>query len=240
MEVTNESKDAAKVYAALVHAQSIAPAALGKVDYNQFANFDYVSADRMIIAGRNALMQSNLALVSRSQVLREGYGSSAATLSTTYRLVHSSGEWVDFTFESPVVTKKGTPEDKGTFGACTESLGYMYRGLLSIGRLDPREVEDVSSRDDRDHSGSRDDRRDETPPASIRSRASDGDGLADEFIAQIQKLAAADPSLEVLRELEQIPPTIKRLNFSPEEYRRLVDAYNGVIIPLRDKLGIAA
>jgi hypothetical protein len=172
-----------KLCAALVQAQKAAPTVLGKVDRNAFAQFDYVSADRLIMAGRAAMASAGLALVPVSHDLTEGRGGSFATLRTVYRLVHESGQSLELTYEVPAVTGKGKPEDKATFGAMTESLGYAYRGLLAIGRLDQSEVS-IAGRDDTDY----------TPPPPRRPTPPEVKRGADQVLGAILGTPEQDPS----------------------------------------------
>jgi len=263
------SKNPATVYAALVAAQQAAPAALGKLDRNDFANFDYVAADRMIIAAREALLTAGLALVPWALHLGQpgveslaGKHMHAATLQCVYRLVHSSGEWIEVAYDVPVITKAGTPLDKATFGAMTEGLGYAYRGLLSIGRLSASEVPaDVSSRDDTDY--------EPQPPAVAvqgaaavataaqqqasppqqsaaqqqpAAQADTGAGqLAGEYIAQVKALeaaAAVDGAnlAGLLEQLEQIPAAAAQGNLG-NALQMVAAAYNPVVTALRERLG---
>lgn len=260
---------AAKVYAALVKAQRAAPKALEKLDRNDYANFDYVSADRMILAGREALSAAGLALLPVGQELASAESAPAgksahvyvAKLRSLYRLVHESGQFLDLAYDLPVVTKKGTPEDKATFGAMTESLGYVYRGLLSIGRFDGRDMGtvDVNGRDDTDYEpasrrppssprrpppssrrplpSSRPRRRSDPPPPSEDYRGSAAQ-LADEFIESIRRFDGCEPTRENLAELERIPPAVRDANLPRSEFKRIVDVYNPIKLDLQERLGI--
>ena len=222
----------AELAGALVDAQIAAPAALGKVDYNDFAKFDYVAADRMIMAGREALTSCGLVLVPLAAEIKPAVGDCAGVLRTEYELIHRSGQSVSVIFESPIVTKKGTPADKAGFGAATESLGYAYRGVLSIGRLDPREIADVSSRDDRTYQPA-------PAPAPIgapkyNAPPADTD-LADQFAASIRKFAA-DGNLD---ELQRLPKAISGVQLDGAAKQDLIALYNSNVIPLRALRGVA-
>jgi len=219
------------------------------VDRNDFANFDYVAADRMIIEGRAAFSASSLVLVPWSQSIGGPIADAAATLQAVYRVCHTSGEWIEIAVDVPVVTKKGTPSDKAAFGSRTEGLGYIYRELLSIGRLDAREV---SGRDDTDY---------EPPPPQVAAQgaaavaqaaqqqptAQSDTGavqLAGEYIAQVKAIesaAAVDGAdlADLLRALEAIPAAAAGANLG-EALQGVACAYNPVVTALRARIAEAA
>lgn len=134
-------------------------------------------------------------------------------------------------------------------------------------RGDDRGRDDRSRGDDRDRPRSRDDDRDrgrrdddrdrdrrdsDRPP---RDRDSDrppreresgpratasSDNLPEAFLAEFRALEAEGDSMDTLRKLEQMPPRIKELNFAKDELARLIKVYNGIVVPMRERLGIPA
>ncbi len=218
-EVTVHSDDTSKVYAALVKAQRAAPDSLGKIDRNTFANFDYVSADRLVIAGRAALLEGGLVLLPMTTQLAPPVGQAVATLRAIYRLAHESGQWLELVYETPVMTGKGKPEDKGTFGSMTENLGYAYRGVLGIGRLDKDEVTDVSGRDDSDYTPA-------PPPSQTKQQPSGAQQLADEY-------AGAIASATTIQQLQAVGASIANVKLPDDQRKRLSNAYGSRLVELR-------
>jgi hypothetical protein len=138
----------AKLYAALARAVARAEA-IEKDAHNKFHNYKYASAEAIIAEAREALSAEGLAVFPVSigrdvEQLDHKWGTDAEgkdyidvprRLRATYRLVHESGEWVEFSSTCPVIPEKGRPEDKAEFGARTENLGYMLRDLLCLPRV---------------------------------------------------------------------------------------------------------
>ena len=146
--------------AALVEAQA-AINAVEKGSTNAFHKYKYASGDDIIAEGRAALNGAGLAtFATRWQITETPYqwtdekgaviDDVALRLLVRYRLVHASGEVMDFEpFSVPVLPEKGRPIDKAEAGARTYALSYFLRDLLLIPRVD--EGSDVDSRDDSRH-----------------------------------------------------------------------------------------
>lgn len=159
---------------ALVAAQKLAEA-VEKDTRNNFHNYAYASAEAIIAEARAALSAAGLAVlplsIERDSDARdhvwmgegdEAWISQPRRIKATYRLLHESGESMDFWSTTPVIPEKGRPEDKAEFGARTENLGYALRDLLLL----PRVKEDIpSGRDDRNKPAPR-------PPAQPAARPS--------------------------------------------------------------------
>lgn len=159
---------------ALVAAQKLAEA-VEKDARNNFHNYAYASAEAIIAEARSALSAAGLAVlplsIERDSDARDhvwmGEGDDAwisqpRRIKATYRLLHESGESMDFWSTTPVIPEKGRPEDKAEFGARTENLGYALRDLLLL----PRVKEEIpSGRDDRNKAAPR-------PPAQPAARPS--------------------------------------------------------------------
>lgn len=146
--------------AALVAAQAaINPVEKGST--NTFHKYRYASGDEIIAEARSALNSAGLAtFATRWQLTETPYqwtdekgaviDDVALRLLVRYRLVHTSGEVMDFEpFSVPVLPEKGRPIDKAEAGARTYALSYFLRDLLLIPRVD--ESADVDQRDDSRH-----------------------------------------------------------------------------------------
>lgn len=137
-----------KLFAALVQAQQrINP--VHKDSRNEYHRYNYASAEDVIDEGRKALNQAGLALVAEEWRTQKGDGQSDGhtySLSVRYRLVHASGQSMNFWTETSVIPEKGRPNDKAEATALTYNLSYFLRGLLLIPRTDE---EQVDQRDDR-------------------------------------------------------------------------------------------
>jgi hypothetical protein len=137
-----------EIYGALVKAQAAA-GAVAKDSKNQFMRFNYASADHIVWEARTALSSAGLALVTLGWTLVPSPEKDAMVVGhvdVSYRLVHGSGEHLDFAAATPVLVEKGRPLDKALAGAITSNLGYFLRGLLLLPRLEEAEIE---ARDDR-------------------------------------------------------------------------------------------
>jgi hypothetical protein len=166
---------------ALVAAQKAAKA-VSKDARNNHHGYNYASAENIIDEARGALSDAGLAVMPLSvgpdprfpDHVWSGEGDAAWIITprrilSTYRLLHESGQSMDFWMSTPVIPEKGRPEDKAEFGSRTENLGYAMRDLLLL----PRGTEGAdapSGRDDRDKNlrgpSQGDSKR---PPAQLRS-----------------------------------------------------------------------
>jgi hypothetical protein len=106
---------------------------------NEFAKYDYVSADGMVGQLRNALISNGL-LFNRSSWFVEG-----TLVRSNFSLIHvESGEERNFIADVPIVETKGRPADKAVLGAVTTALSYTLRDLLLVPRVDELEVDNRS------------------------------------------------------------------------------------------------
>lgn len=164
------------LYAALVRAQAdVRP--VEKDSTNTFHKYKYASGDDVIASARSALNTHGLAVLALRWQVSEAptwyidwqpdptdptpdpkqkrhlpvkVEDIAIRLAVHYRLVHESGESLDFDpFSVPVLPEKGRPIDKAEAGARTYALSYFLRDLLLIPRVD--EGTDVDQRDDREY-----------------------------------------------------------------------------------------
>jgi hypothetical protein len=147
--------------AALVQAQK----SIGGVEKgtrNDFHGYDYASAEDVIKAGRNALLDNGLALVRTGWLVDVLPGlteyqykatpSSGAfsnyMVTASWLLVHESGEERDLgVTDAVVVPSKGQSLDKAQAAALTTCENYLLVGLLQIPRVN--QGDDISARDDR-------------------------------------------------------------------------------------------
>jgi len=106
---------------------------------NEFAKYDYVSADGMVGQLRKALISNGL-LFNRSSWFVEG-----TLVRSNFCLTHAdSGEERHFSADIPIVETKGRPADKAVLGAVTTALSYTLRDLLLVPRVDELEVDNRS------------------------------------------------------------------------------------------------
>jgi hypothetical protein len=109
---------------------------------NEFAKYDYVSADGMVSQLRNALISNGL-LFNRSSWFVEG--TALPLVRSNFSLIHvESGEERHFVADVPIVETKGRPADKAVLGAVTTALSYTLRDLLLVPRVDDLEVDNRS------------------------------------------------------------------------------------------------
>lgn len=114
-----------------------------KTSKNEFHKYKYAGTEAVLEEARAALSSAGLGVVPLGWSANEG----RTVLHVTYRLLHVSGESMDFPCETPIIPDKGRPQDKAEATALTYSLGYFLRGLLLIPRVD--EEHEVDRRDDR-------------------------------------------------------------------------------------------
>lgn len=117
--------------------------AVGKSSRNNFGNFNYASAETIIMASREVLHKYDL-IVTRNgwRIINEPDRESV--VEAVYVLGHKSGVNVVCATQYPIVVKKGMPSDKALNASLTTGLSYFLRDLLLIPRV---EVE-VCSRED--------------------------------------------------------------------------------------------
>jgi hypothetical protein len=134
-------------------AQAEVHAAL-KTSTNTFHNYQYASADEVVLVARDALEAAGLAwlvIEERIELLEKDAGA-WAFLHVTYAMVCvENGAMHSFLTTVPIMPELGKssgwsrPPDKALFGARTEANGYALRDALLIPRQD---APDVSGRRD--------------------------------------------------------------------------------------------
>ena len=127
--------------AALIEAQQ-AIRSVGKDAKNDFAKYDYVSAETMIAECRRALHASGLLFCRTHWDLKQSM-EGVMTMVSSYLLSHpESGEDLKMVSEM-VVPPNQKQLDKAVLAALTTSLNYMLRDLLLIPRADEPEVDNL-------------------------------------------------------------------------------------------------
>ncbi len=112
---------------------------------NEFHKYDYVSAEAMLIAAREALHNAGLT-AERNEWLYDAQG---AKVIMYFEVAHAeSGEARRYPIEWPIIEDRGRPFDKALAGALTTSFNYWLRDLLLVPRKDDNEID---KRDDREH-----------------------------------------------------------------------------------------
>ncbi len=135
--------------AALVSAQKTVRA-VQKDSKNKFHNYDYASAEDVIVAARHALTGAGLALIASGYTVEPGQVIDAipekgktqepedakprANLRCEYVLVHVDGGFEKLASVTPIIPEKGRPADKAVATAKTYDLSYTLRGLLLMAR----------------------------------------------------------------------------------------------------------
>jgi hypothetical protein len=140
--------------AALVVAQANARI-VAKDKTNDYHRYPYASAEAMIDEGRQSLSNAGLALMSAGRAFVSadappGDKGPIGRVHIKYKLVHTSGEALDFESSTAVIPEKGRPADKAEAAAVTSDLAYTLRGLLLLSRG----LEDggsIDGRDDREY-----------------------------------------------------------------------------------------
>lgn len=128
-----------QLMAALAEAQ-IAVNGVEKNARNDYAGYDYVSADGMVRQLRVALLNAGLAF------FRAGWHLDGDKVVSEFALVHpKSGAHKTIKAEMPVFEAKGRPLDKAVLGALTTSLSYVLRDLLLVPRVDELEIDNRPS-----------------------------------------------------------------------------------------------
>ena len=158
-----------KLSEALLNAQR-SVAGVEKNARNDFAKYDYVSADGMVGQLRNALLDNGLVF-------------SRTSWGIVFDLTHvESGETQRYEAAMPIVETKGRPADKAVLGALTTCLSYVLRDLLLVPRVDELEIDnrandDVVAR--------------KRVPAPASAPSPVGGSAADAVISQVKVLAAS-------------------------------------------------
>jgi hypothetical protein len=146
------SESLANLYAAMVKAATTAQA-VGKDAQNSFHKYAYASAESLLDEGRTALTSAGLHAMTMGWVFDPApivigadgevvWRGVIGRMFVRYRLVHTSGEWLDFEASTPVLPEKGRPEDKAEATALTYNAGYFIRGLLMLPRVEAGQVDE--------------------------------------------------------------------------------------------------
>lgn len=126
---------------AALRAAQMAIQPLGKNARNTGHDYDYVSADAVIDACREALLGAGLLLIRDQCRMLDG-----PALESRFTLHHeASGQTMQSTTVFPVCPHNGRPLDKAMAAAMTSSLAYFLRDLLMVPRFSGPEMD---SRDD--------------------------------------------------------------------------------------------
>lgn len=171
-----------------------------KLARNEFARFDYASAEQLIAYATEIMGGHGLALIPSASELLDS--DKAATtpwvLRQTWTLLHTSGESLTLTRDWPCTTGKGKPEDKAVAGAYTASLGYLVRDVLLVPRVErgtdldhPREEErpvslDPAQRHQQDENAAKAARRAKAQAPAPEPRWTDNERKS--FCAELKRL----------------------------------------------------
>ena len=121
------------LHAALLKAQKSVDG-VQKKSTNKFSNYDYVSAEDMVVSARRALLGAGLVAG------RKAWEYANNRVYCTYFVSHpESGEEMFGATQFPVVERKGTPNDKAVATALTSSLSYFLRDILLLPRFSKSE-----------------------------------------------------------------------------------------------------
>ena len=123
---------------------------VGKDAKNAFQNYDYVSAEAIVMASRLALNAHGLTLDREYTIIDpQAVEPLCPILHSTFVLRHGeTGSELVRTTLWYILEGKGRPIDKALAGALTSSLAYFLRDLLLIPKKE--EAESLDRRDDRD------------------------------------------------------------------------------------------
>ena len=166
-----------KLIQALLNAQ-LSVAGVQKNARNDFAKYDYVSADGMVGQLRLSLLNNGLVFFRRSWSLNNGQVHSVFVLSHP-----ESGESEESAVSMPVVETKGRPADKAVLGALTTCLSYVLRDLLLVPRVDELEIDNRSNDDVLS--------KPKVAPAPASAPSTVGGSEADAVLEEVKKIAAS-------------------------------------------------
>lgn len=213
---------ASTLAAALVEAQSHAQA-VAKDSTNSFHRYKYASAEAVIEEARQALAAAGLALITTGwrfepHASEEFSSAPIGRVHVKYRLLHTSGESVEFESSTPVISEKGRPADKAEATALTYNLGYFLRGLLLLPRVDESEV--VDARDDRQYTPGV--RSTKAPPQNAPTEMS---ALAQTLAQELREATTPERRTEVGKSIAE---AFKAGRITAEERTRLVGVYKAL------------
>tara|TARA_R110000787_G_scaffold179906_2_gene291992 strand:- start:148 stop:666 length:519 start_codon:yes stop_codon:yes gene_type:complete len=115
--------------------------AVGKASRNDFAKYDYTSAEEVLLHVSPILAAHGLGMFrtkweqERWTVTHDG---EPCIMVRSWIQLHASGlkeSWVE-SFDWPIVVSKGRPTDKARASSLTDSLKYWILGILLIPRAD--------------------------------------------------------------------------------------------------------
>lgn len=195
--MTTTSAPLAMLSTALVQAQ--ASCAAVEKGNRSGQGYKYASAENMISEARVALNSSGLALLRVSSHVAWGDTSAdgktrVGSVFCDYLLVHTSGESLALSSETPAIVQAGRPDDKAVATALTYSLGYFLRDLLLLPRVE--EGTDVDQRGGDQHY---------TPPPPV-----DYSAIAAAFSARIMGADSDDAIKAIGKEVAaaKLPPAM--------------------------------
>ena len=243
--VVAQSASIAKFAAALVKAQQAARS-VEKDSSNSFHRYKYASAEAIIDEARGALVSAGIACLStgwtfvataatdRSPpvVSKDGKPSPVAVgrVFVQYRVLHESGEWMQFEASTPVIPESGRPEDKAEATALTYNAGYFLRGLLMLPRVE--EGSQVDERDDRHHVRQMPvQHENHQGPAVVAANASRAEEIA-AYEADLQRVAGEGTQAG----LSAIARKISTAWFVGEDAARLLEACKAASESLRHRI----
>lgn len=95
---------------------------------------NYARMDELIRVGREAFNKNGLALFSKNDEPKTI--GDKLFVRFEYVVIHENGGTVEFVRHWPVVEDRGKPMDKAYATACTNFLGYAYRDILGLERVE--------------------------------------------------------------------------------------------------------
>jgi len=124
-----------EIYKAITKAQAL-HSGVAKGSRNDFAKYDYASAEDTVSSCKPVLAECDLGVVRIESLTLEH-----ATRSV-FRVVHgASGQSLDIVFDLPNGAQK--VQDKATLASYTTALSYCLRDLFLIPRVDGLEVDSI-------------------------------------------------------------------------------------------------
>lgn len=135
--VTNVSVGAA-MNAALAKAREHV-AGVVKRSRNDYAGYSYASSEHIMVAAREAMAGTGLAIVPRLSSIMEVGGQ--LILQREFEITHEKGGTKLCNMSWPIVPGKQRPLDKATASAETQSYAYFLRTLFAMPRLDEDDMD---------------------------------------------------------------------------------------------------
>lgn len=136
------------VLAAALVAACAAATGVEKTSRNQHMRYMYASAEAVIAEAKAAMNANGLTLMAMSHNVELHTSETHwGMLQSSWRLLHSSGDYLDLHSTWPIVVERGRPADKALASARTASLSYLLRDLLQLPRVEEGVDMDDASRD---------------------------------------------------------------------------------------------